>query len=137
MEFFRFGQESGQSINQFDSNFIMSRIVVTGKPVHIGAMYLASNGVIGLHRATCPQLLLVVSGQGWVRCDSEDKVYVGVGDAVFWEAGESHETQTDAGLTAIVIESDELNPARFMPNRKIGVLCDNEMEPHDYSFVVE
>lgn len=118
MEIFRFGQESGKRIIHFDSNFVMSRIIVSEKPVHVGCMYLACNGVAGFHQATSPQLLLVVRGQGWVRCDSEDKVHVTVGDAVFWGAGEWHETETDAGLTAIVIESDELNPARFMPNRQ-------------------
>ncbi len=118
MQIYRFGRESGKSINHFDSNFMMSRVVVTDKPAHIGCMHLESNGIIGFHQATSPQLLLVVNGQGWVGCDSEDKVHVAVGDAVFWEKGEWHEAQTDAGMTAIVIESDELNPARFMPNRE-------------------
>jgi quercetin dioxygenase-like cupin family protein len=118
VQIFRFGKESGKSITQFDSNFIMSRILVTDKPAHIGCMHLESNGIIGFHQATSQQLLLVVNGQGWVRADSEDKVHVTVGDAVFWEAGEWHETKTDSGLTAIVIESDELNPARFMPNKE-------------------
>lgn len=95
----------------------MSRILQTDKPAHIGCMYLEPNGIIGLHKACSPQLLLVANGQGWVRGDSEDKVQVTVGDAVFWEAGEWHETKTEAGLNAIVIESDELNHAEFMPCR--------------------
>ncbi|WP_326492584.1 cupin [Alicyclobacillus dauci] len=84
----------------------MSRIVVTDKPALIGCMHLESNGIIGFHQTITPQLLLVVNGEGWVRCDSEEKVYVTVGDAIFWQEGEWHETKTDTGLTAIVIESD-------------------------------
>lgn len=117
MQIFRFGQETGEIITQFDSNFIISRILLTDKPAHIGCMHLESNGIIGFHKALSPQLLLVVNGQGWVSCDSEDKVHVAIGDAVFWGEGEWHETQTESGLTAIVIESDELSPTRFMPCR--------------------
>jgi len=83
VQIFRFGQESGKSISHFDSNFIMSRIVVTEKPSHIGCIHLQTNGVIGLHKANTAQLLLVVAGHGWVRCDSEDDVQVTVGDAIF------------------------------------------------------
>lgn len=117
VRFYRFGQETGKRITHFNSNFIMSRIVETVGAAHIAYMHLEPNGVIGLHQATSPQLLLVVNGEGWVRYDSEPPVQVAVGDAVLWGAGEWHETRTDLGLTAIVIESDELNPARFMPTR--------------------
>jgi hypothetical protein len=36
---------------------------------------------------------------------------------VFWEKDEWHETKSDNGLTAIVIESKELNPVDFMPSK--------------------
>lgn len=35
--------------------------------------------------------------------------------ALFWAKDEWHETKTDVGLTAIVIESEELTRASFMP----------------------
>jgi quercetin dioxygenase-like cupin family protein len=108
------------SVNHFNSNFIMSRIVVTEKPTHIGCMHLESNGVIGFHQATVQQLLLIVAGDGWVRGNTPDALPVGVGDAIFWDAHEWHETKTDTGLTAIVIESEGLNPARYMPVRDSG-----------------
>lgn len=120
MQIFRFGRETGNSVNHFDSNFIMSRIVVTEKPTHIGCMHLESNGVIGFHQATVRQLLLVVAGEGWVRGDAPQSLPVGVGDAIFWDADEGHETKTDTGLMAIVIESEGLNPADYMPVRNSG-----------------
>lgn len=117
MQIFRFGRETGTSVKHFDSNFIMSRIVVTEKPTHIGCMHLESNGVIGFHQATVRQLLLIVAGEGWVRGDAPEALPVGVGDAIFWDADEEHETKTDTGLMAIVIESEGLNPAHYMPVR--------------------
>ncbi|MBT2682817.1 cupin domain-containing protein [Bacillus sp. ISL-37] len=115
MEFYSFKKDSGMKITKFDSDFVMSRIVRTTNPTHIGFMYLEPNGIIGHHQATMPQLLLVVSGEGHVRGESDEYFKVEPGTAIFWKKGEGHETKTAAGLTAIVIESDELNPTAYMP----------------------
>ncbi|MGM0837260.1 MAG: cupin [Bacillota bacterium] len=111
MKIYQFTKESGKKITKFHSDFVMSRIIQTEKPAHIGCMFLEENGIIGYHQAVVPQLLLIMSGEGFV-C-SEDKKYMKVqaGDAVFWDKDEWHETKTDRGLTAIVIEGEELNPA--------------------------
>jgi quercetin dioxygenase-like cupin family protein len=118
MEFFKFSEDSGKKISKFNSDFVMSRIIQTEKPTHVGCMYLEENGVIGYHQAVVPQLLLVMNGEGYVRGDKEDYIKVQSGDAVFWEKDEWHETKTDTGLTAIVIESEELSPSSFMPLKK-------------------
>ncbi|MEC0348064.1 cupin [Peribacillus frigoritolerans] len=115
MEFYRFDKEVGKNVSHFNSNFIMSRIVKTEKPTQIGCMHLEANGIVGFHQAVIPQLLIVVDGEGWVRGDDELKVNIKANDVVFWEKGEGHETATTTGLTAIVIESDELTPSNFMP----------------------
>ncbi|WP_164669970.1 cupin [Virgibacillus doumboii] len=86
MEIYQFKKEAGKKITKFNSDFIMSRITQTQKVAHIGCMHLDKNGVIGYHQAVVPQLLLIVSGEGLVN-----------------------------GLTAIVIESEELNISSFMP----------------------
>lgn len=77
-------------------------------------MYLEENGVIGFHQAVVPQLLIIVNGKGSVRVENEEYVKVQSGEAVFWTKGEWHETKSEKGLTAIVIESEELAPASFM-----------------------
>ncbi|MHC0038792.1 cupin domain-containing protein [Pseudoneobacillus sp. C159] len=118
MEFYKFSEDSGKKISRFNSDFIMSRIIQTEKPTHIGCMYLEENGVIGYHQAVVPQLLLIMNGEGYVRGDNEEYIKVQSGDAVFWEKDEWHETKTDTGLTAIVIESEELSPSSFMPLKK-------------------
>ena len=118
MEFYKFSQDTGKRISKFNSNFIMSRVIQTDKASNIGCMHLEENGIVGYHQAVVPQLLLVMNGEGYVRNDEVQNIKVQPGDAVFWEKDEWHETKTDKGLTAIVIESSELNPSLFMPLKK-------------------
>ena len=118
MEFYKFSQDTGKRISKFNSNFIMSRVIQTDKASNIGCMHLEENGIVGYHQAVVPQLLLVINGEGYVRNDEVQNIKVQPGDAVFWEKDEWHETKTDKGLTAIVIESSELNPSLFMPLKK-------------------
>ncbi|HLR72442.1 MAG TPA: cupin [Pseudogracilibacillus sp.] len=114
MEFYKFAKEDSIKVSKFNSDFIMSRIIQTDEPTNIGCMHLDANGVVGYHQAKVPQLLLVVNGEGYVRNDIEKYFKVRPGDAVFWERDEWHETKSDKGLTAIVVEGVELNPSAFM-----------------------
>src|SRR5690606_9528190 len=118
MEFYTFNKESGKQITKFNSDFSMALIVQTKKNAHIGCMHLDKGGVVGYHQAVVPQLLLIVNGQGYVRNEKNEYINVQSGDAVFWEKDEWHETKTDTGLTAIVIECEELNPSLFMPIKR-------------------
>lgn len=115
MEFYSFIKDRGMKITKYDSDFVMARIVRTTHATHIGFMHLEQNGIIGYHQATMPQLLLVVSGEGLVRGESDEYFKVEPGTAIFWKKGEWHETKTEAGLTAVVIENEELNPSAYMP----------------------
>jgi quercetin dioxygenase-like cupin family protein len=115
MEVYEFNKEAGKKITKFNSDFIMSRITQTQKVAHIGCMHLEENGVVGYHQAVIPQLLLIVNGEGFVRGESDEFIKVHSGEAVFWEKDEWHETKTDTGLTAIVIESEELNTSSLIP----------------------
>ncbi|PAV29677.1 cupin [Virgibacillus profundi] len=114
MEIYHFKKEAGKKITQFNSNFVMSKIINTDSAVHIGCMYLEANGIIGYHQAVVPQLLLILEGEGTVRGKNSKTEHVKKGDAVFWKKGEWHETVSEHGLTAIVIEGEELNPAMYM-----------------------
>ncbi|MHA6253471.1 cupin [Oceanobacillus sp. CAU 1775] len=118
MDFYKFSKDSGKKISQFNSDFIMSRIIQTDKPTNIGCMHLDENGIVGYHQAVVPQLLLILNGKGYVRNEKNEYFKVESGDAVFWDKDEWHETKTNVGLTAIVIESEELNPALFMSLKK-------------------
>jgi quercetin dioxygenase-like cupin family protein len=117
MKFYNFNKESGKQIREFNSDFIMTRIIQTNKNASIGCMHLGENGLIGFHKAVGPQLLLILNGEGLVSINQEEYYKVQPGDAVFWEKNEWHETKSENGLTAIVIESEELNPSAFMPSK--------------------
>jgi quercetin dioxygenase-like cupin family protein len=86
----------------------MSKILNHQGNIHIGAVHLQENGIIGYHEAVVSQLLLIVDGEGYVCGADKEKLKVKAGQAVFWEKGEFHETSTEKGLMAIVIESDGL-----------------------------
>ena len=118
MEIYQFKKDGGKKITKFNSDFIMARIIRTQKEAYIGCMHLEGNGIIGYHQAVIPQLLLIVNGEGFVRGENKEFIKVQSGDAVFWEKNEWHETKTNIGLTAIVIESEELNASSFMPLKK-------------------
>lgn len=111
MQFFKFNKESGKEIGNYHSEFaIYSRIIRTSDSAQIGCIYIEPNGVVGYHEAPLPQLFLIVQGQGWVTSEDREKVFVTQGDCVFWEKGEGHESNSDIGMTAIVIESLTLDP---------------------------
>ncbi|MDX8360813.1 cupin domain-containing protein [Cytobacillus sp. IB215316] len=118
MKIYQFNRNMGKEITRFDSNFVMSRIGIIDKKAHIGFMYLNKEGIVGYHQAVSDQLLLVVSGSGTVRGENDEIQYVEAGHAVFWNKGEWHETVSNDGLTAVVIESEELDPSAYMKLRK-------------------
>jgi quercetin dioxygenase-like cupin family protein len=73
---------------------------------------LAANGRLRRHPATLPQILAVLEGSGRVSGSDGEFQPIGPGEAVFWLAGEEHETETDTGLTALILEADGLQPWR-------------------------
>ncbi len=81
-----------------------------GVPVQAACFRLASGGRIARHPASVPQILAVVAGSGWVSGSDGREEPIEAGIAVFWETGESHETRTDDGLTAIILEGEGVRP---------------------------
>ncbi|KGP92225.1 cupin [Pontibacillus chungwhensis BH030062] len=111
MEWFRFDERVGKPITEFGSDFIMSKVVVTEEKTHVTCMHLPEGGRIGYHPAVVNQLLLVVKGEGTVCGEEREYVSISEGEAVFWLKGEKHETRTEKGLIAIVIEGDGVTPS--------------------------
>ncbi|AFU12724.1 hypothetical protein bcere0017_18860 [Bacillus cereus Rock1-3] len=98
----------------------MSKIVNHQGNVHIGAMHLQENGIIGYHEAVVSQLLLIMDGEGYVCGADKEKVKIRAGQAVFWEKGEFHETSTEHGLLAIIMEAENLEQSIVMPIKDGG-----------------
>ncbi|MGY1834294.1 hypothetical protein ACI79P_04210 [Blastococcus sp. SYSU DS0510] len=75
---------------------------VAGFAVHV-ATY-AAGAVLGRHETRLWQLLAVVSGDGWAAGADGVRVPLAAGDAVLWEPGELHESGSDGGFVAVVVE---------------------------------
>lgn len=99
----------------------MNRILETKKEAYIGCMLLEENGIIGFQQVAISQLLLIVSGIGYVRGEKNEWFQVRSGEALYWDKEEWHETKTNIGLTAIVIESEEIMPDLMIPLKEKSI----------------
>jgi len=116
MKIFRFDPEAGKHIDRYGSSgFIVSRVVHLFEEAFVNCAYLSAGGIIGYHQSAAAQLFLVVQGEGWVREETSERTFIKVGQAVYWEEGEWHESGTDMGMTVIIIEGVNFDPAKLMP----------------------
>jgi quercetin dioxygenase-like cupin family protein len=75
-----------------------------GGPVQAAIFRVAPRGRIVRHPATVPQILAVLEGSGSVSGEDGEPQPISAGEAVFWSAGEEHETVSEEGLTALLLE---------------------------------
>ena len=73
---------------------------------HLVAVTLAPGGVIGRHPALGRQFLVVLDGEAEVSGADGTVQSLTRGQAAVWEPGESHETRSAGGLTAMIVEGD-------------------------------
>ena len=71
---------------------------------------IGPQGLLGRHPAGRPQLFLVVAGSGWVATGDGGRQPVRSGDAILWEPGEVHESGSEAGMTAVIVQLSALAP---------------------------
>jgi mannose-6-phosphate isomerase-like protein (cupin superfamily) len=81
-----------------------TRIAQFAEMARATCLAVAPGGVIGTHPAGSHQVLLIVSGSGWVAGSDGVRVPVTAGQAAYWVSGEVHTTGSDTGLTAIALE---------------------------------
>lgn len=115
VEIYTFRKDTGKKVTHDASDFVLTRMIQTKTEANIGCMYLERGGIVGYHQAKVPQLLLVIHGRALVRTEKTIDVEVEAGDAVFWKKDEWHESKTETGMTAIVLESETLDPSPYMP----------------------
>jgi quercetin dioxygenase-like cupin family protein len=70
---------------------------------------IAPGGVVARHPAVVPQLYVVVRGSGWVSGAAGEHQPIEAGEAVLWEQGEEHESGSETGMTAVVIEAESMD----------------------------
>lgn len=75
----------------------------------VSVIRLGADGVVGRHPAVVDQLFCVIEGEGWVSGANGARVRVRAGQAAHWSAGEDHESGSENGMTALVVEAEECN----------------------------
>lgn len=102
----RFDEEVSISVSADGSRFRIGPLTNDGARVRVQLIYLPPDGRIARHEASSPQLLAVVHGEGWVSGADGQRRDLRAGWGAHWDAGEAHETGSDAGLTAVCIEGE-------------------------------
>jgi quercetin dioxygenase-like cupin family protein len=95
-----------REVDRFES--IAARVRRLAPEAHVVVIQIGSGGRVGRHPAAARQLFVVVRGAGWVAGADGERQAIDAGDAVLWEPGEEHESGTDDGMTALVVEGDSI-----------------------------
>ena len=90
----------------------LSLRISDGSPVQAAIFRVGPGGRIVRHPATYSQILAVLEGSGEVSGADGAGEPIAAGEAVFWRAGEEHETTSRAGLTALIVEGEGLEMFR-------------------------
>jgi quercetin dioxygenase-like cupin family protein len=101
-----------RALSEFGSSGAVISFVAGCENASIVRMELGPGGCVGSHVAPTEQLFIVLAGAGRVRSGDAAPNAVRAGDVVSWTAGEAHETTTDSGLVALVVESPGLELRR-------------------------
>lgn len=120
MRMFRFDPGIAHPITQYESRGVsMGRGIRFEGDARIDCMHISAGGVVGYHEATKPQLFMCVSGSGWVTGTDRRHVPIHPGQAAFWSAGELHESGSETGMMAVVVEGTNVDPPVFMPEIEV------------------
>jgi len=89
--------------------------IFEGSPIQAAIFRVAPGGRLARHPATLPQILAVLEGSGEVSGEDGVAEPIAAGEAVFWSQGEEHETRSASGLTALIIEGEQVERFRARP----------------------
>lgn len=109
MKIISFEQESGVSMDTETTKFIAYRLLFDTDDIRMSYMYLGMEDNIPFHEAQTDQLFMIVSGEGWVCGEEENKIPLTAGKAAFWEKGALHATGTDSQMIVLCVEGKHLN----------------------------
>lgn len=104
MEVFTFDRAEHPVTGHGSVGLHATRIARFADSTRATCLTVAPGGVIGTHPAGSHQLLLIVTGAGWVAGGDGERVPITAGRAAYWPPGEAHTTGSDTGLTAIALE---------------------------------
>ena len=87
---------------------LSARVRRLAPSAHVVVIEVGPGGVVARHPAVVAQLFVVVSGNGWVSGADGAREGISAGQAVLWEPGEEHESGSDEGMTALVVEAEAI-----------------------------
>ena len=89
--------------------------IFEGSLIQAAIFRVAPGGRLLRHPATYPQILAVLEGTGTVSGADGIEEPIVAGGTVFWHEGEEHETKSVKGLTALIVEGQDLDRFRKRP----------------------
>ena len=89
--------------------------IFQGAPFQAAIFRVAPGGGLARHPALVPQILAVLEGSGEVSGADGVVEPIAAGEAVFWSQGEEHETRSEAGMNALIVEGEQLDRFRGRP----------------------
>ena len=75
---------------------------------HAYVIYFEPGGVIGPHEAGFGQILLALTGSGWVAGGDDQRIALAEGEAAFISRGEVHSKGSENGMTAFMLQVRDL-----------------------------
>jgi mannose-6-phosphate isomerase-like protein (cupin superfamily) len=96
-----------RAIDRFESlNASVRRLA---PEAHVVVIEIGAGGTVGRHPTVSQQLFAVIKGSGWVAGGDGRRVDVVAGEAVLWDLGEEHESGSEDGMTALVVEAESID----------------------------
>jgi quercetin dioxygenase-like cupin family protein len=98
-----------EAVTHYDSDGVHLRpLARMPEPVDgfaVDVVTVAAGGRLGRHPTRLWQLYAVVSGEGWVSGADGRPEPIRAGEAVLWEPDEEHESGSDGGMVACIVQS--------------------------------
>ena len=111
MRLVEFGPDRGSDLTRHRSAGVRAVPLIRSASLGrhaVSVLHLGPGGLVGRHPAPLDQLIAVVAGAGWVAGEAGERFEVRAGQAVVFDAGEEHEVGSTDGMTAFVVEADDL-----------------------------
>lgn len=116
MKLYSFDPEANRENDQFGSvKTLIAKAVALEPEASVNLAYIRPAERIGYYQEAAPQLFLLVEGAGWIRNEFDEVFPVKAGQAIFWDQNEWHESGSETGMTAVIIEGISFDPEELMP----------------------
>lgn len=93
-----------RSITAFGSSGVEMVRCLRSDGVSVHYATFSAGGRLGRHPATRRQSFTVVAGTGWVAGTDSERQAIAAGQTVIWEQGEEHESGSNSGMSAVIVE---------------------------------